>query len=507
MKKMIIKNLTFVIGIVMVLSLVLNYVIQYKDCQENMISDSKALFRQVERIWQQNQGEQILPVTEEDKLSYIFALLLANEGVNLYAADSNTGEILRATDSALVGRYLTDIGLTEINDLVGKGFEATINGERSYCYFQQSGEIVLGRSCTNSYMYEKINYTLLGLGVLISIVAVLLVGLATRYLSQNIVRSIAGVNEKLKEITDGNLDARVEVNNTPEFAELSGRINEMVKSILATTDKISAILENADLSIGVYEYGSGMTRVRATKQVADILDISKERMEGMYANYIVFADYLDVIRSNPFDKERQIYAVPGENGKYARIESFEQGNSVLGIVTDVTESIKEQLRLEQERDVDILTGLHSRRAIYTMLDKMFEEPEELGYSAIILVDADYLKKVNDRYGHEAGDSYLRGVAECLRAVCPERTEVARLGGDEFVVFVHHCIRKEIIEQGLGVLDALRGKRFVTVGGVDIPIEFSFGCAFCPTDGFDYHELLKLADERMYEEKRNRKQKK
>ncbi|MBQ9140870.1 MAG: diguanylate cyclase [Lachnospiraceae bacterium] len=633
MKKMIVKNLIAVIIVVMMLSLMLNYIIQFQNCRESMIGDSKALFGQVERILQQNKqelaqaeaeyaeqclnnarivayilekdhaltndtqalqelaaylkvdeihffdetgllyagsvpeyvnltmdsGEQIgffkqmltdksleltqdiapntaeekpmqysavwdkcgenivqigmeptrvLELTEKNELSYIFSLLLANEGVNLYAADRNTGEILGSTNRELVGDNLANIGLEQaLKSEVGKGFEAKVNGERSYCYFLLKDDVLLGRSCSDAYMYKNINRTLFSLGGLISIVAVILVALVTRYLNQNIVQAIADVNTKLKEITEGNLDTKVDVNTSPEFTELSGRINEMVKSILATTDKMSAVLENADLSIGVYEYGAGMARVRATKQVAEILDIPRERAESMYANYIVFADYLDVIRSSPFDEERQIYAVPGEHGKYAKIESFEQGSSVFGMVTDVTANIQEQLKLEQERDVDILTGLHSRRAIYAMLDKKFEEPEALGYSAIILADADNLKKVNDQYGHEAGDKYLCGVADCLRAICPDRAEVARLGGDEFVVFIHNCARKELIEQGLGVLDALRGKRCIEVGGIEVPIQFSFGCAYCPAEGMDYHELLKLADSRMYEEKRIRKQKK
>ncbi len=496
MKKMIVKNLVVVISIVMIMSLMLNYIIQYKTCQENMVRDSKALFGQVGRSLQHNE------------LSYVFSLMLANEGVNLYAADLHTGEVLGATNSEMTGKTLTELGLNEgLSNNGESGFEATVGGTKSYCYFQQYGEILLGRSCSNAYMYEDINHTLFSLLLLVSMVAVLLVVLVTRYLNRNIVQAIADVNTKLKEITEGNLDTKVEVHSTPEFTELSGRINEMVKSILATTDKMSAVLENADLSIGVYEYGAGMSRVRATKQVADILDIPKERLEGMYANYIVFADYLDVIRNNPFDKERQIYAVPGNNEKYAKIETFEQGNSVLGMVTDVTENVVEQLKLEQERDVDILTGLHSRRAIYTMLDKMFEEPEELGFSAIILADADDLKKVNDLYGHEAGDKYLCGVADCLRTVCPGQTEVARLGGDEFVLFIYNCAGKELIEQGLGVLDALRGKRTIEVGNIKVPIQYSFGCAYCPSEGMDYHELLKMADKRMYEEKHSRKQKK
>ena len=87
MKKMIVKNLVVVISIVMIMSLMLNYIIQYKTCQENMVRDSKALFGQVGRSLQHNE------------LSYVFSLMLANEGVNLYAADLHTGEVLGATNS------------------------------------------------------------------------------------------------------------------------------------------------------------------------------------------------------------------------------------------------------------------------------------------------------------------------------------------------------------------------------------------------------------------------
>ena len=87
MKKMMVKNLVVVISIVMIMSLMLNYIIQYKTCQENMVRDSKALFGQVGRSLQHNE------------LSYVFSLMLANEGVNLYAADLHTGEVLGATNS------------------------------------------------------------------------------------------------------------------------------------------------------------------------------------------------------------------------------------------------------------------------------------------------------------------------------------------------------------------------------------------------------------------------
>lgn len=60
-----------------------------------------------------------------------------------------------------------------------------------------------------------------------------------------------------------------------------------------------------------------------------------------------------------------------------------------------------------ERDIDSLTGLYNRRGLDIQLSKLFEEPEKLGYCAMVMVDADGLKIINDTYGHEKGDIYLK----------------------------------------------------------------------------------------------------
>lgn len=634
MKKMIVKNLATVIAIVMILSLMLSYIIQLKECRESMIGDSCALFGQVERILQQNEreleqvkaeysedclnsarvvaymveqvpelvydveelkrlaeylkvdeihffneegvlyagsepkyfnltmdsGEQIgffkamltdktlelcqdispntaekkpmqysavwdesgekiiqigmepirvLEITEKNELSYVFSLLLSNTGVIMYAADVNTGEILGSTDSTVLGKSLSDIGLKNVSaNHLEEGFDAQIDGAYYYCYFCQSGDVLLGRACSYDYLYKDVNRNLLIMGLLISVVAVMLVVRVTHYLNINIVHAIADVNEKLNEITKGNLDSEVAVATTPEFVELSGHINEMVRSILETTDKLSVVLDNADLSIGVYEYGTGMSRVRATRQVSHILAMTEGMAEKYLADYILFADYLDVIRANPFDQEKQIFCIPGKDKRYVKIESFQKERSTFGMVTDVTETVMEQQRLERERDVDVLTGLRSRRALYDELNDLFEEKEMLQHSVLVMLDADNLKLVNDQYGHEAGDDYLRGVADCMKSVCTEQAVAARLGGDEFVLFLYGCATRQEAEQCVETLKQRRGKDFVTLkNGTRVFVQFSLGCAGYPEEGKDYHELLKLADERMYEEKRARKGKK
>ena len=326
-------------------------------------------------------------------------------------------------------------------------------------------------------------------------------------MNKNVVGAIADVNQKLSEITHGNLDARVEVDTTEEFTELSGHINDMVKSILETTDKLSLALDNVELAVGVYEYGSGMARVRATKQVAGILFFDEKKAERYLADYILFADYLDVLRSHPVDEEKHIYKVLGEDAKYVKMESFQKEDSVFGVVTDVTEEIVEQLRLEQEKKEDALTGLPSRNALFAIMDGLFEKPEEVENSVLVILDIMNLKKVNDEYGTKAGDTYLRGIANCLKSICPKKSVVARLTGGEFVLFIHNCGDDEL-EEYVEILEKKKESATVTLteDDVELGMEWALGYAYCPKDGKDYHELLKLADERMYEEKRSKKEK-
>ncbi|MBQ7774318.1 MAG: diguanylate cyclase [Lachnospiraceae bacterium] len=344
------------------------------------------------------------------------------------------------------------------------------------------------------------------LGIFLLVTTIVQVIVVTQYLNKNFVNAIDDVNAKLNEITHGNLDARVEVDTTSEFAELSGHINDMVKSILETTDKFSVVLDNVELSVGVYEYGSGMARVRATKQVADILFFDVEKAQRYLADYILFADYLDAIRSHPYDEEKHIYQVLGEEAKYVKLESYQKESSVFGMVTDVTESVVEQIRLAQEKKEDVLTGLPSRSSLYTMLDELFEKPQKLEESVLAILDIINLKQVNDAHGVLAGDKYLCGVADCLKTICPQKSIVSRLTGGEFVVFIHGCQDEEELEEYLDILKKRNGYEIMLEEETAVTMEFALGCAYYGKDGRDYHDLMKLADESMYEEKRMKKEK-
>ncbi len=344
---------------------------------------------------------------------------------------------------------------------------------------------------------------LVGFLLLTTIVQVIVV---TRYLNEYFVRALSDVNQKMKEITHGNLDARVEAKQTEEFAELSGHINDMVKSILETTDKISVILDNVDIPIGVYEYGTGMSRVRATKQVANILFFDEQKAERYLADNILFADYLDAMRSHPFDEEKHIYQVLGEEPRYVKMETFREENSVFGAVTDVTESVVEQLRMELEKREDALTGLPSRNVMYEMLDECFQKKQTVQNSVLILLDVVNLRKVNEDYGLETGDGYLCKVAELLKKICPQKSLLTRLSNGEFLLFIHSCENQWERDEFLEILQKKNGASVCLEDDTMLILELAMGYAYFGEDGTDYHDMMKIADERMSDEKRFLKEK-
>lgn len=486
-------------------------------CQEITPNTAESKLMQYAAVWMEN-GQGILQVgleparvveaTKKNELSYIFSLLTADSGAVLYAVHPQTYEILGSTDKNLVGKYVTNMGLeaqymTEQED----GTRVKINGVSSYCIFKKldSSNVLIGRSCTTDILYKNVNQDTLLLGLYLVILSIVLIFRIFRYLDQKIIKGIDLVNHKLQNITDGNLDEQVSVNTTPEFTELSGHINIMVQSLLESTDKLSSVLDLVQIPVGVYEYSKGMKRVRATKQIPYILALSEEEDKHLLSNHHLFEEKLASIRQNPVDVEEAIFQLQSETKRYIKMENFTRNDSVFGILMDVTSTMLEKQRIEQERDEDILTGLLSRRALYTEMDIIFSRMELLRHTAIIMIDADNLKQVNDNHGHETGDRYLIGVADMLRSVYAPKQLISRLSGDEFAVIYYGCDSTEELSSYIEALSRTREEYSIEISGHrHLLVSFSMGCAYYPQDGWEYHSLLKCADVRMYEEKRQRK---
>lgn len=445
----------------------------------------------------------VMKVRAKNELSYIFSLFSVSPGVNYYAAEADSGAIVGATAPGDVGKTLEEIGL-ELERLAapGKGFFAQVDGVDSYCVFKLSGENYLGRVVPTAELYRRVPITVLELvACLAAIVTVLLLAIAT-FIDKIIVKDLREINGKLVAIEKGNYDERVDIRGSFEFSELSDHLNAMIRSLLSNNRKMAYVLSKTNIRIGVYEYNSSMQRVHFTEYLPDVLGLDSARMEALAGDYGALRAFLDELRGRPAPDEAGVFQL--RSGRYVKLEESCGQDEIFGVAIDVTDEVLRRRKLELERDMDPLTGLYNRRGLDLKLAQLFREPEKLGHSAVVMIDADGLKTVNDTYGHEMGDAYLKKTAALICGFIPEHSVAARQGGDEFVLFLYRYGSEGEL---LRTLEELEGARDHTPAAQDgeppFPVRFSMG--YCLTGGrTDFTELIKDADRRMYEDKRRRK---
>ena len=149
---------------------------------------------------------------------------------------------------------------------------------------------------------------------------------------------------------------------------------------------------------------------------------------------------------------------------------------------------------------DPLTGLANRSLFYDRMHKSVSRAKRGNYSvAILLIDLDRFKNINDSLGHDAGDTFLKLVAERLQEDLRDTDTVARLGGDEFVVVLENIVKSEDVENVAQKLLFLLAEP-INIQGYEISATASIGISVFPNDGDTIDQLLKHADAAMYRAK-------
>ncbi|WP_295471593.1 EAL domain-containing protein [uncultured Pseudomonas sp.] len=178
----------------------------------------------------------------------------------------------------------------------------------------------------------------------------------------------------------------------------------------------------------------------------------------------------------------------------------EQKGMVLSIL-DMSVERDLYRQLEQQAVTDALTGLLNRRGLFKAVDSMLPRNERAGKClAVLYLDLDGFKRINDSLGHESGDQVLLWVAGQLRECMRPYDVLARIGGDEFVVVIEGL---EHAEQAAKVAEKLIERVSVRrhVDGVDVTLGVSIGISTHPACGAQLDDLLRVADTAMYEAKR------
>jgi len=171
-----------------------------------------------------------------------------------------------------------------------------------------------------------------------------------------------------------------------------------------------------------------------------------------------------------------------------------------GVGSDITEVRKTQERLTNLANMDVLCGLPNRGRVRQLLGEALSNAQATNVPcAIMFLDLDGFKPVNDTFGHPKGDAVLKGVAQRLVKEVGDAGHVGRMGGDEFAIVIRDGQGRKTIEELAARLIHSVAEPY-HIDKIEIRIGVSIGCAFGPIDGQSVDDLIQKADLALYEAK-------
>lgn len=379
-------------------------------------------------------------------------------------------------------------------------------------YLSSSGEPQLRFDITKKRLLyiqgEKAINFFLGASLLVALGAFLVGYLA---LELWVLRRVQRLNREVAEVGRNAHSIRLSDFGNDELGQLAGEMNQMLERLEHSEARDRAILQS--MRDGYFEMDVDGVILTVNPALCQLLGQTRETLIG----HPYGEDDLARARQ-PFQRAMQsgagkTFAIPLQRAD-GSLGYFEATVSLIhdlqgelrgyrGIVRDVSDQIAYQQQLLEMAYRDPLTGLGNRKAFDEQLGQALLRAGSGGSElALLYLDLDRFKEVNDRFGHDIGDALLRTVAERVRSTLRQPDKAYRLGGDEFAVLLEDSQEnnpQRLAERLLAALVqpiALNGERidFVTP---------SIGIALYPRHAGDAEGLVRAADSAMYEAKRQR----
>lgn len=447
----------------------------------------------------------MLEAQARNELAYILDKIPMDTGGTLFAVDKETGEILAHSDNSIQGKDMEVLGFTSDNlddfeegGFLGKGKEKTFYVLKDY------EGIMLGMGKEEKVLYEERNRQSLMISAYLIVSCLILIVLINLLVKRLIVDGIHKIMGEITRITEGNLNTVVKVENNPELKNLSSGINQMVQGILEASGKVSKIIDGVDMQIGVFEIENDKQEVMATAKLSEIMGWTPEEAKEIYADKDRFSKVLENVMGRPLQGEENIYQLSAARNSWVKIQMASEMRGCYGVVTDVTEEVLEKKKIQHERDYDSLTGLCNIDTLKRETEIVLESGE-VGCAAMVMLDLDNFKSVNDRFGHDFGDEYLRICAELMKRFNGERGIAARRSGDEFCIFLYHYgSRPEVMNRMEEFYSSVRAETIVFPDGEKRSLSISAGLAWYDDILTTYGTLLKAADYALYDAKNSGK---
>ncbi len=216
----------------------------------------------------------------------------------------------------------------------------------------------------------------------------------------------------------------------------------------------------------------------------------------------VFGELIELTEPAQAGRRHAIYQVHVQRLVSEISSRFPEGSLAAALASSLTRAWTDTMRLSAYATHDPLTGLYNRRALYTHLPQWTAWSARYGHPlAVLLVDIDHFKLVNDRYGHLMGDVALQAVAAALREGVRASDLVIRYGGDEFAVIAPETGEAECAELGTRLLESVRTIELTTESGETLDFTVSVGSVIshdaAGSGVRSVESLLTAADQSLY----------
>lgn len=411
-------------------------------------------------------------------------------------------KILYSRDKAFIG---TDYDYREDGGRISLTYNgASYDGVRSVLQVyghMEGGSVYVGAVCYHSELAELSRSTI----VMVAGVYLLSIVIAIIFSYIAIWMVLKPIKKLQEDITCQNPEeVHFRESGIEEIDRIHQALNDMAAKLEQSYSRYSFTLESAGEKVGSFEYQEGGSRVKLSSSILQLLDIGSDRMgsDGCL-DYDVWEDILGGLERVMELEDGFSYTDRACNTRAVSIRQRHEEHGVFGIVIDKTDAYMEILRLRNISQHDQLTGLYNASYLKKEGQKILDGNRSR-VNALVFCDLDNLKFVNDNYGHEMGDHYLKAMADLLTGIAfGEQCMAVRLSGDEFVLFFYGYSDRKTIEDK--VRSGYEGRSSIQLpDGTSRRINASIGLAFAQRESERMEDLINRADRAMYRVKRTEK---
>jgi diguanylate cyclase (GGDEF)-like protein/PAS domain S-box-containing protein len=326
-----------------------------------------------------------------------------------------------------------------------------------------------------------------------------------------IIRRVTTMNREVAVIGQDDTPSRLSPQGPDELGQLASEMNHMLDRLEQSEARDRAILDA--IRDGFFEMDTrGIIRT-LNPALCRMLGYDADQLSGQHFSTLLLEEDLQraqsLYRQARDDEQETTFSAPFKR-RDGRLVSCETRLSAIrdaqgeflgfrGILRDISDQVAYQKQLIDLAYRDTLTGLGNRKAFNEQLPRAIAHCNR---AALLYIDLDRFKQVNDRFGHATGDALLSTVGERMRGSLRQPDQAFRLGGDEFAVLLENVEPEQADALGMRLL-AVLGAEYHVGGQVIDFVTPSIGIAFYPQDAADADALTRAADIAMYQAKQER----